>query len=240
MGMSMDHAASVVIEDVTGCIGSCPMSMSKEAVSQLHRPWDGDATILGVEAVVVDATILQVEEDLWGEAIKEEAGIPSTPKGHGDTELLDALLVIPLGVMELRVRAGSLDLIEEGVPRSHILLEGVVRLRNISEDVVLGKESTTVEVIANQHHLSWPKDFGIGDTGGNSLLVALGPMGVGNDEPVVRPSDPGSLVLGDHKLGLVQSIDMLVLLSDDGFELLDAILESAFGGDDLVEFSAGH
>lgn len=238
--MSMNHAASVVVEDVAGCIGSGPMSMSEETVSQFHRSWDGDAAILGVEAVVADPTILQVEEDLWGEAIEEEARITSTPKGHGNTKLLDALLVIPLGVVELRVGAGRLDLIEEGISSSHILLEGVVRLRDISKYMVLGKESTTVEVITNQHHLSWSKDFGIGDTGSHGLLVALGPMGVGNDEPVVRPSDPGSLVLGDHKLGFVQSIDMLVLLSDDGFELLDAILESAFGGDELVEFSAGH
>ena len=238
--MSMNHTASVVIEDVAGCIGSGSMSMSEEAVSQFHRPRDGDATILGVEAVVMDATILRVQEDFWGEAIKEEAGVPTIPKGHGDTELLDALFVIPLGVVELRVGACRLDLIQEGIASSHILLEGIVRLGNVPEDVVLGEESTTVKMIPEEHHLSWTKDFGIRDAGGNGLLVALGAMGVGDDESVVRPSDPGSLVLGDHKLGFVQSIDMLVLLSDDGFELLDAILESAFGGDELVEFSAGH
>lgn len=238
--MSMNHAASVVVEDVAGCIGSGPMSMSEEAVSQFHRSWDGDAAILGVEAVVADPTILQVEEDLWGEAIEEEAGITSTPEGHGDTKLLDALLVIPLSVVELRVGAGRLDLIEEGISSSHVLLEGVVRLRDISQDVVLGKKSTAVEVITNKHHLSWSKDLGIRDTSSHRLLTALRSVGVGDDDPVVRPSNPGSLVLGDHKLGLVQSIDMLVLLSDDGLELLDAILESAFGGYELVEFSAGH
>jgi len=122
---------SVGVADVSGCAthgGRCGVLpstefMGEENLAELNPPWRQTGNVVNTATIVSDATLLETEQNFRCKKSAEECRVATVTHGLVDDPSLDPVFMVPLKVVNLRPRCGFLDLVEEPIPGSDVLLE---------------------------------------------------------------------------------------------------------------------